>query len=488
MDARPLSPPPGHETYAGMANDLPEPASLIPPIGTIPQADRMFRINWVSNLARSPDGLPQHLPHFVAKQGRRVRLVDVRDEPDLVGPLGYIPGSDWIPASQAKSLSLRLDETDPLIILSNHGDRAGAVARELERAGLRFVASMVGGVTAWRELGYSTSRDPAILERRDVIHRIVVHPLAEGQELTREHVAEHVGDASAVRWVKMAALLLHGRLSCVDGRDDASVLGTPGGDAGELVLALSALEKLTGRRFTQAEVDAILERRLDTLGRFYYHTDVSAANHAIKDMRADRRFDEALAGVFEALEWRAFWRSPPEAVKGHLMEYALSPANIGCGHLRRALTLSEAYGTRSELVGSVLSAYHRGRWAGSSETELVVLGGEHHEGAVLIVRVEGDVHPFTRIPLVSPSAFGQQMFVYHPQVASYLRRQLAEMIVLQRDLVPAVAAAELHAEMEAIAEVQLASTLGALAKGLPVFEITFDARNRENVEPKGRVA
>lgn len=471
-----------------MANDIPDPASLIPPIGVLPAAERMFRVNWVSNLTRSPNGFPQHSPNFVAKQGRRVRLVDIREEPDLMGPLGYIPGSDWVPESRARSLGLRIDDEEPVILLSNDGDRSGTVARDLERGGLRLVSSMVGGVAAWRDLGYSTSRDAAILERRDVLRRLVVHPLAEGQELTREHVAEHVGDATAVRWVKMAALLLHGRLSCVDGRDDASVLGTPGGDAGELVLALSALERLTDHRFSQADVSELLERRIDTLGRFYYHTDVHAANHAIKDMRADRRFDDALKFVSEALEWRSFWKSPPDALKEPLMQYALSPANIGCGHLRRALTMSEAYGTRADLVASVLSAYHRERWAGSEETELIVLGGDHQEGAVLIIRVEGEVHPFTRIPLVSPSAYGKQMFVYHPQVAAYLRRQLAEMIVVQRDLVPPVPAATLHAEMERIAEVQLASTLGALAKGLPIFEITFDARGRAIVEEKGRVA
>lgn len=470
-----------------MPHDIPDPASLIPPIGTIPAPERMFRVNWVSNLTRSPEGLPEHTPNFVAKQGRRVRLVDIREEADLLGPLGYIPGVDWVPESRARSLPLRIDEDEPVVLLSNDGHRSAALARELEIAGLRLVASMSGGVAAWRDLGYSTVRDRAILERRDVLRRLVVHPLAEGQELTREHVAEHVGEATSVRWVKMAALLLHGRLSCVDGRDDASVLGTPGGDAGELVLALSALENLSGKRFSQAEVDAIMERRVDTLGRFYYHTDVHAANHAIQQMRADKRFDEALKFVFEALEWRRFWKSPPEDLKGPLMEYALTPTNIGCGHLRRALTLSEAYGTRKDLVASVLASYHHQRWAGSDETELVVLGGDHHEGAVLIVRVEGDVHPFTRIPLVSPSAFGKQMFIYHPQVASYLRRQLAEMIVLQRDLVPAVAAPDLHAEMERVAETQLASTLGALAKGLPIFEISFDARGSGTVTAKGHV-
>jgi hypothetical protein len=47
-----------------------------------------------------------------------------------------------------------------------------------------------------------------------------------------------------VRWVKMAALLLHGKSSCVDGRDDHGVIGTPGGDAGEFLLALTSIERV----------------------------------------------------------------------------------------------------------------------------------------------------------------------------------------------------------------------------------------------------
>lgn len=470
-----------------MHHHIPDPASLIPAIGAVPQAERMFRINWVGHLTRSPTGAPLISPHFTAKQGGRVRLIDIREENGVLGPLGYIPGSDWIPESRAQSLSLRLDEDEAVILLSSDGDRACAVAHTLERAGLRFVAAMVGGLVAWRDYGYWTLRDRSVLERRDVLRRLVAQPLPPGEELTREHVEKHVGEATSVRWVKLAALLLHGRLSCVDGRDDAGVLGAPGGDAGELVLALSAIEALSGRTFSQAEVDGLLRRRMDIIGRFYLHTDVHAANHGIKRMRADKRFDEALANVSEALEWRDFWLGPPEHVRAPLLAYAVEPATVGCGHLRRALQFSAEYNTRPHLVEGVLSAFHRERWAGSADAELVVLAGDHQEGSVLNVRVEGGVFPFTRIPLVSPSAFGKQMFVYHPQVASYLRRQLAELLVAQRDLVPAIDAAALHAEMERIGALQLASTLGALAKGLPIFDVTFDAHGRATVEARGHV-
>ena len=36
----------------------------------------------------------------------------------------------------------------------------------------------------------------------------------------RAQIEAHIGDPHSVRWVKMAALLLHGKSSCVDGRDD----------------------------------------------------------------------------------------------------------------------------------------------------------------------------------------------------------------------------------------------------------------------------
>jgi rhodanese-related sulfurtransferase len=461
--------------------------SLIPAIGSVPPDERMFRINWVANLQRSPSGVPVVSPHFVATQGRRVRLIDLRDMAELLGPLGYIPGVDWVPESEASSLDARLDRDEAVIFVSQGDERSSRVARALEAQGHRLVASMQGGVIAWKGLGYATVRDREILERRNALHRTVVHALPAGQTLSKQHVEEHIGDPRTVRWIKLAALFVHGRLSCVDGRDDAGVLGTPGGDAGELTLALSAVERLTGHTFSDDQVAALIRARIDALGRFYMHTDIHAANHAIAKMRADARFADALRNVSEALEWRSFWLSPPDAVRAPLLDLATDPPNVGCGHLRRALKLADEYGTRADLVGAVLRSFHRERWAGSTETELVVLAGDHREGGVLTVRIEGPVRPFSWIPLVSPSAFGTQMFVSHPQVASYLRLQLAEILAAERELVPEVDPAALHAEMERIAAVQLASTLGALAKGLPIYELTFDRRRCATVREAGVV-
>ena len=98
--------------------------------------------------------------------------------------------------------------------------------------------------------------------------------------------------------------------------------------------------------------------------------------------------------------------------------------------------------------------------------------------------------PFSRIPLVSPAVGSAQVFVNHPRITSYLRKQLAQFLALQTDIIgqtAAVDADELHLEMERVAAVQLGRTLGALAAGLPVYNVTFHGEERVEVRPGGVV-
>jgi rhodanese-related sulfurtransferase len=462
--------------------------SLIPPIGAVPQAERMFRVNWVANLKRTPSGVPFVTADFTAKQGRKVRIIDVRSSDELTGALGYIPGSDWIPLERIRSLVDRIDCDEPVILISGGEERSHDAAAMLAKAGMRFVAFMVGGLMSWRDLGYSTTRDPSILDRMDVLrtNEEVVH--APPDQVTAEHVRRHVGDRLSVRWIKLPALLVRGLVSCVDGRDDSGVIGSPGGDAGELLVGLRALEKMLYRELSGAEVATLLARRLDVFGRFYMHTDVDASNAAIKAMRADSRFEGFLGNVNDALEWRRFLASPPRAVRQALLEHSLEPMHVGCGHLRLALTCAKEYDTREGLVSALLRSFHAKRWDGAPELEVVALAGGHTERAVLNVRIGGPLMPFSRIPLVSPAVGGAQVFVHHPRVTSYLRRQLAQFLAMQTDIVGgALDASELHLEMERLGALQLGKTLGALAKGLPIYDVTFHGEVRVEVRAGGVV-
>jgi rhodanese-related sulfurtransferase len=456
---------------------------LIPPIGTVSQSVRMFRVNWVSAIVRSPSGIPLLPAEFVARQGRSVRIVDVREPDELIGALGHIPGSDWIPRNEVLGLAERLDRDTPVILVSRGGERAGELAKALEERGMRFVGSLEGGMVAWKGLGFGTSRSHALIERRGQLRSDPT--LADPSDLTIARIERHIGDPGAVRFLKLAALLLHGRMSCVDGRDDSGVLGTPGGDGGEFLVLLGAIERLAGKRFTQAEVRSLLARRLDTFGRFYIHSDVTASNAFIKSMRSDKRLDAALANISEALEWRAFLGSPPPELREVVLEHLLQPGHIGCGHIRMMWQDSATYGVRPELPAMVLRAFMELRWSGAVEAELTVLAGGHEERGVLRVFLADAIEPFTQVPLVSPSCDGTQMFVCHPQIMSYLRTQLVRFAQLQTALVPKIDGDALRTTVEEMADAQLTATLQRLAKGLPVFDVTFGAGGMVDVVQAG---
>ena len=463
-------------------------STLIPPIGTVSPTERMLRVNWVSQLERSPSGSPLLWPEFVARQGPSVRIIDVREPDELVGPLGHIAGADWVPRERVMSLLERLDHDEKIVLVSRAGERSGPLALALEQAGMRFVASMIGGMVSWKYLGFATTRDPAILGRRDQLR---ADPLPKKGEkpLSLSAVEAHIGDPQSVRWMKLAALLLHGRQSCVDGRDETGVIGTPGGDAGEMLLALGALERVTGTKLIPLQVRALLERRLSTFGRFYLHSDVHSANELIGALRRDRRLDSAIATTHDTLGWRKFFAAPPVHVREAVLEHALVPEHIGCGHLRLMMKAPDVYGVRRELVIDLLRAFFRALWARSAETEFVPLPGGHDEGAVVNVRVEEPLYSFTHVPLVSPSCGGTQMFVNHPQVSEYQRAQLVGFLRQQEDVI-AISAAEaeaLQTEMRSAAAAQMGATLGKLAAGLPIYEIAFGRDGNFHVAPVGTV-
>lgn len=475
---------------------LPPPRTdaRIPDIGAVPQAERMFIVDWIASEWQDL-GAPYLAPDFVARQGRHVRIADIRPAAEMPGSLGYVPGADWLPFEEIDTWRPLLDPKRPLVLISQSGQRAGAAARHLREAGFPLVAAMQGGMWSWRNLGFDIGFDPAICARRSQPRRIDnVWPWEIRKErLTRAQAEAHVGDPLSTRWLKLAALLIHGRLSCVDGRDATGVLGTAGGDAGEFALALSAVEQVTARAIPRDVIARLLARRVQVFGRFYVHSDVGASNALIKSMREDRRLDAALAGVYEPLEWRRFFNAPPEAAREVVLEHSLRPEHQGCGHLRNMAQKPAAYGVRDGLVWDVLSAIYQNRWeahaSGALDIEVQVLPGGHAEGGVLIVVLEDGVQPFSSIPLVSPLAESTQLFVSHPQVADFLRKQQAQFLAQQRDLIDLShgQAQDVERVMAELGARQTTQTLSALAQGLPVFEARFNARREVKVRELGSI-
>lgn len=437
-------------------------------------------------------GVPRVHPEFVAEQGQLVRILDVREPEELLGLLGHIPAVTSVPMTCLHTVPVVLGKGTIVILVSSTGQRAGIAARYLSSLGMPQVAAMEGGMVAWKKLGFATPRDERSIRRelRALPPGVgrdgrALHPPHEGHTLTAEEIVEHVGDPGSVRWVKLAAFLMHGKRSCVDGRDDHGVIGTPGGDMGEIVLALSAAENVRDRPLGDAEVEQVLVDHVDTFGRFYMHTDTTAMNRMIVEgYRKDPRIAPHLDGVFDATTWRAWHLRTPHAVREAVLEHLVKPENLGCGHLRLAMTRPE-YRVRPELMVALLRAFHRLRWDGAPELEWVVLGGEHFEGAVLEVVLERELHTYTRVPLVSPQVDGVQAFVSHPQITSYLRHETAAFLV-ESGVVAEEHREHLEREIDERGRQQLAATLASLAAGLPVHRVRF-ANGTATVETVGVV-
>lgn len=460
---------------------------------SLPVRERLTKMSWVGYLWTAPDGTPILPVEFVGRQGRAVELVDVREAEELTGPLGYVPGSTWLPLARIAELVARHPPGTPIVIVSRSGGRrASAAVSRLASLGMEFVAVMEGGVTAWRKFGFATMRDETILSRPPTPGPAAVTGGEGHGPLTQAQIEAHIGDPRQVRWVKMAALMLHSKTSCVDGRDDHAVIGTPGGDAGEFLLALAAVERVTGQAVTPAQVRGLLEGYLETFGHFYIHSDTHAANSLIRSMRADHELSDRLPPTSSGpKEWRAWLTAPPEPLRPMVLDHIIVPGNVGCGHLRLMIQHPERYMIRRELVEEFLRALFTIRWRGTTELDLMILGGGHEEGAVVNVRLEQGVWAFTRVPLISPACgqAGVQMFVNHPQVADFMREQMARFFTTAPELLP-LGEAELpilRKDIRRLAEIQQTATLSALAKGLPVFDVVFKNAQEFTVRAAGAV-
>lgn len=456
---------------------------------SLTSGERSFRVGWYTTLKRTDGARPEVTADYVARQGRALRVVDVRDEAALLGALGHVPGSDWVPLVDAGTLHTRVKKFEPLVLVCEDGARSLTLAAWLEEAGLSLVAAMGGGMRAWRESGLSVARDPDLPARRGALSALPSWAPSDSKKpFGLEEIVEHVGHPRSVRWTKLAAFLLHGRLSCVDGRDHVAVVGSPGGDAGELILALGALEGLTGEVLSPERISELLRRRVEAFGRFAFHTDTNAGDRMIAAIRADPRTTAAVAGLTDPLSFRAFFAAPPEAIREPLSEIMGRPEHVGCGHLRLSIQHAKRWGIREGLTQAVLRAALQLRWQGAQELEITPLPGGHSEGAVVNIHVADELDAFSRVPLVAPSISGRQMFVNHPDVASFLRRQMARWLSQQHDLCAAPPpTAALFEAMQALHQQQLGATLGELAAGLPVFDVTVDPEGRATVKHSGAI-
>lgn len=427
----------------------------------------------------APSGAPEVDVRWLAAHRCGVRVIDVREADEYDGPGGHIDVAERVSPEALATRAEPWPRGAPVVLVCRSGRRSARAVETLQGMGFTRVASLTGGMLSWQREGLATTATVHVSSGE-------TPPRTRAPELGPEvapELAESLAAPGALRWVQAASLLGGATVSCIDGRAETPVLGTPGGDLGELVLSLAALEDTLHRGLTAAEVEALVGAYGEAFGRLYLHTD----RHALERlMQWFHDHPETFQGVSPPRDLDALGalvRHPPAGLEAPLRAALTAPAHIGCGHLRLMTEHPARYGLRPGLVGEVLGATLTRAWRHPEGLEFAVLEGEHRERGVLEVALDAPVHAHSWVPMVTPHRGAREVFVMHPQVASFLRAETAWFLIEHLDPAEArrVDPQRLTRHIEALGERQRDATIAALAPHLPHHRLLVSARAHQLV-------
>ncbi len=439
-------------------------------------ADRLFDYRWQQATRHVRDSIAEVDAEFVFEYPLRVLVLDVRPDDEIVAGTGCIPGAAALPNGDLDHVIESVSRGRAIVVVDEDPDDARDVARKLVKNGYEHVGILSDGMAGWRDRGYGVVHQRTDLEH--VMADVLLHDRTDVREkhhLSADEVSDHLNTAGNVRVIKLASLLSQGYASCVDGRDERNVVGTPGGNAGELLLSLASYERTVGRELSENELDTLLKDYFTTFGGFYVHTDAHAFEAYTEALAADERVTSVIGRHDDHMEWVKVLRHPPAEIRPILADHlATNPAFIGCGHIRLMLQNSEEYNIRPGLVEHMLKVVYRMWWNDLPEIHLTTLPGGHQEGAVVNVVIEDDAWDYSFIPVISPVCSGTQMFINHPQFSRRLRENAAEFFARHEAGVDRADLRDrLTEDMMKLGDQQLMATIGHLAKGLPIYQATY---------------
>jgi hypothetical protein len=232
-----------------------------------------------------------------------------------------------------------------------------------------------------------------------------------------------------VNYVRNNTVLAREGRKCVDGRyppDTArGMLARAGGDCG-YVMALMAISRKKKLQLTPEQcfnaVYKVISQKMH--GAFCIHTD----HHA-----------------------------DPEYTGGN---QHMHQTLIGCGHLSKAASqwsIRQPYDLQGKDVKKII-AYAKNLADISENVEMVNLNGEHAERGVLII--DDSTHT---VNAMDPKAHAMYFIYDKKRDEAFMKRLVKDMAI------PGVT----YEDMKMEADVQLQATLHNLAKGLPIYTVSF---------------
>ena len=120
----------------------------------------------------------------------RYRLIDVREEHEFHGPLGFIEGAELFPLSSVESNAEEFTRSHRLLLICRSGGRSGKACESLQRLGVRDVTNLLGGMIAWNRESLPVVRTE-LATLRDVSESAIAW-LAQVSASSRESARERL--------------------------------------------------------------------------------------------------------------------------------------------------------------------------------------------------------------------------------------------------------------------------------------------------------
>jgi rhodanese-related sulfurtransferase len=100
-------------------------------------------------------------PMALLERAAGVQIVDVREAPEFIDPLGHLHGARLVPLSQLRERLGEFDRARPIVAVCRSGARSAQANVLLTKAGFDKVANLAGGMLRWRDEGLPVESDGA---------------------------------------------------------------------------------------------------------------------------------------------------------------------------------------------------------------------------------------------------------------------------------------------------------------------------------------
>jgi hypothetical protein len=266
--------------------------------------------------------------------------------------------------------------------------------------------------------------------------------------------------------------------SDIDGRAKYAIMGTPGGDIGEFILALNAFEKVRAETGPKRLLDFE-----DVLNYFQsYLQDMTKEGKQIFYMGTDTN---ALKNIAEATGVKDPLQPQTAEEREKIIAVSGLPDSISSLHLKLMIEKEQDYQVRAKLIECAIKAFLTIYFDTSHPLRprllLAALSGIHRERAIIEVEGLDAVRCGGLSPLIVPSQGRDQVFVYHKAAADVFRATLAKFFdryLGGRDQMGnsddrSTTAKHMYEKMVILAGDQVQRTFSQIAKDLPRLQASY---------------